>query len=320
MTQAHDHLPDIPALMGPTASGKTFIALELATRYPIEVISVDSRQVYRYMDIGTAKPTKEERSRLPHHCIDLVTPDQHYSAGHFVEDALVAVKDILARGKYPLLVGGTGMYLYALEAGLFETVISEEVRKELRRKATEEGLQSLYQHLKKVDPESAARIHPNDRQRIIRALEVFFSTGVPISRLQSENTVKKFPFPIQKLILFPDRAFLYHRINERVQSMVEAGLIDEVKQLLEMGYTASDPGMKTFGYSEVISYLEEKISIGDMIDQIQKNTRRYAKRQFTWFRKYGGKRLISYGTNDWNLVLKSVTEELSVIFQERGNR
>ncbi|MCK5075029.1 MAG: tRNA (adenosine(37)-N6)-dimethylallyltransferase MiaA, partial [Calditrichia bacterium] len=278
----------IPVITGPTGSGKTSVALAVAEKFPIEIISVDSRQVYRFMNIGTAKPDEKELNRVPHHLIDIRNPDEDFNAGQFVDEVNILVPQILERGAIPLLVGGTAMYIWALEEGLFNAgETPQKIKDFLNKQFEENGLEALYQQLSKVDKETASKLHPNDKQRILRALEIYESTGKPLSYWKKE-TQKSFPYSLQKYIITPDRKLLYEKINKRVDVMIESGLEDEVKNLLNMGYSQKNNALRSVGYQEVIDCFEKECDRETMIEEIKKNTRRYAKRQLTWFRKYKG--------------------------------
>ncbi|MDK2786120.1 MAG: tRNA dimethylallyltransferase [Thermotoga sp.] len=268
---------------GPTAVGKTDLMVEVCEEINAEIVSMDSRQIYRYMDIGTAKPTPEQRKRVPHHMIDILDPDEYYNAFLYRKDSLKAVEDILKRGKIPVYVGGTGLYADALVRGIFEGVPADEnIRKELRElERREPGI--LRKMLEEFDPEAATRIHPNDLKRTIRALEVYMKTGRRISELQKETKGDDRFFII---VLTRERYDLYDRINRRVDRMIEMGLVDEVKRLLSMGYSKDLNSMKTIGYKEVIEYLEGKYDFEKMVHLIKRNTRHFARRQIIWFKRY----------------------------------
>jgi len=268
---------------GPTAVGKTDLMVEVCEEINAEIVSMDSRQIYRYMDIGTAKPTPEQRKRVPHHMIDILDPDEYYNAFLYRKDSLKAVEAILKRGKIPVYVGGTGLYADALVRGIFEGVPADEnIRKELRElERREPGI--LRKMLEEFDPEAATRIHPNDLKRTIRALEVYMKTGRRISELQKETKGDDRFFII---VLTRERYDLYDRINRRVDRMVEMGLVDEVKRLLSMGYSKDLNSMKTIGYKEVIEYLEGKYDFEKMVHLIKRNTRHFARRQIIWFKRY----------------------------------
>ncbi|PLV56657.1 tRNA (adenosine(37)-N6)-dimethylallyltransferase MiaA [Thermotoga sp. SG1] len=268
---------------GPTAVGKTDLMVEVCEEINAEIVSMDSRQIYRYMDIGTAKPTPEQRKRVPHHMIDILDPDEYYNAFLYRKDSLKAVEGILKRGKIPVYVGGTGLYVDALVRGIFEGVPADEnIRKELRElERREPGI--LRKMLEEFDPEAATRIHPNDLKRTIRALEVYVKTGRRISELQKETRGDDRFFII---VLMRERYDLYDRINKRVDRMIEMGLVDEVKKLLSMGYSKDLNSMKTIGYKEVIEYLEGKYDFEKMVHLIKRNTRHFARRQIIWFKRY----------------------------------
>jgi len=278
-------------ILGPTAVGKTELAIELARRIDGEIISADSRQVYKLMDIGTAKPTPQQRKLVPHHVIDCVYPDQTFSAAEFVRLAEEAISDIRRRGKVPLLVGGTGLYFRALVDGLFEgPSADEELRRRLREEARLFGPEHLHTKLRQVDPDAAAKIHPNDLVRVIRALEVYEKTGKPISKLQKQWRSGSPKHPFIAFCLSRGREELYRRIEERVDRMMEMGFLEEVKRLLDMGYSRDLPSMQTFGYKELAAYLCGEIGLEEAIREIKKRTRRFARKQIIWFR--GDDRLI----------------------------
>ncbi len=268
-------------IVGPTASGKTELGIKICRRIKGEIISADSRQIYKYMDIGTAKPLNPE---VPHHLIDIKDPKERYSAYEFYLDAKRCIEDILKRGKRPVVVGGTGLYIRALTEGLFpQPRISPEVKERLLEELKEKGIEALYHELEKVDPEAASKIHPRDRQRIVRALEVYRGTGIPISQFWK----KKIDTGIEPVYIGIgwERKELYRRIEERVKRMVESGWVDEVRNLLSMGYSPSDPGFSSVGYREVVGFIEGRYSEEIMIKLIVKKTKEYARRQIMWFRR-----------------------------------
>ncbi|OEU73869.1 MAG: tRNA (adenosine(37)-N6)-dimethylallyltransferase MiaA [Desulfuromonadales bacterium C00003068] len=270
---------------GPTASGKTDFALKLAEHYPVEVVSADSRQVYRQMDIGTAKVTRDEQRAVHHHLINIIDPDQDISVADFTQLAHVAIKDILNRKKIPVVVGGTGLYIRALTDGLLDGPAENgELRAQLLAdESMAEGI--LHQRLIEVDPLLAHALHRRDLTRIVRGLEVFEATGTPLSELQKQHGFMEQPYRALKFALSVERPLLYDRINRRVHAMVESGLIDETQLLLARGYGAELKSMKTIGYRQIVAHLCEGLSIDDAISWIQRDSRRYAKRQMTWFRK-----------------------------------
>lgn len=277
------------ALMGPTASGKTALALALAERLPCEIVSVDSALVYRGMDIGTAKPTREERARVPHHLIDIRDPAESYSAADFRRDAVPLLADISARGKVPLLVGGTMLYFRVLRDGIADLpAAAPELRAQIDAQAAREGWPALHAELAKVDPAAAARIHPNHSQRIQRALEVFRATGVPLSRWHDAAAQQPLSHRLLQFALAPaDREILHGRIAARFTGMLEQGLIDEVEKLFRRGDLNSQmPSMRAVGYRQVWDYLAGVYGYAEMIEKGVAATRQLAKRQLTWLRAW----------------------------------
>lgn len=276
------------AIMGPTATGKTDLAIRLTESLPCEIISVDSALVYRGMDIGTAKPGPEELAKAPHHLIDIRDPDNTYSAADFRQDCLTLMKDITARGKIPLLVGGTMLYYKALQEGLSTLPAADEkVRQALEQEAAEFGWVALHERLNQVDPESAARIHPNDPQRISRALEVHAITGQAMSTLWQQQKAERLDYRLIKIILFPqDRKQLHQRIERRFKKMIDQGFIDEVESLKKYAHVSMDmPSMRSVGYRQVLEYLDGHYDLPEMLDKGVFATRQLAKRQITWLRK-----------------------------------
>lgn len=275
-------------LIGPTAIGKTDLSLNLAERFNCEIISVDSMQVYRYMDIGTAKPSIQERRGIPHHLIDIIDPDARYDASLFRVDALQAIMDITKRGKIPLLTGGTGLYLKALTDGLFSVSVKEnlDLRENLKKRLDLEGKERLYAELKKIDILTAARIHKNDTHRLLRALEIFYSTGRTWSSYLQEQNESPVQFEkIFKAGLHCKRQDLYDRIEKRSLQMLEGGLIQEVEKLHDMGYDKTLASMQSIGYRHVNNYLSGLWNMDETTRLLVRDTRRYAKRQLTWFGK-----------------------------------
>jgi tRNA dimethylallyltransferase len=278
------------ALLGPTASGKSRLALELAARHSLEIVSVDSAQVYRGMDIGTAKPTAAERSRVPHHLIDLLDPTERYSAGRFRADCVGAIMEIQGRGKIPLLVGGTMLYYKALAQGIDELPVAEPgLRAQIDARAARHGWPSLHADLAKVDPVTAARLSPNDAQRIQRALEVWELTGRPISELQ-QAAAPPLPFELKAHALIPeDRAELHRRIAERFERMLKDGLVEELAALRKRHDLHPDlPSMRCVGYRQAWSYLEGEYGMDELRAKGIAATRQLAKRQLTWLRSLPG--------------------------------
>ncbi len=272
-------------IVGPTGVGKTDAALSLASRLDAEIISADSMQVYRYMDIGTAKPTPAQRRQRPHHLLDVVDPDGEFNAALFREHAMDAMEGIRARDRNVLVAGGTGLYVKALARGLFAgPARNAEIRAGLERTLAEHGPEPLFERLKRVDPDATARIHRRDRVRIVRALEVFQATGKPLSRWQREHRFGDRPFGSLVLGLERPRSELYERIDERCRRMMEAGLLDEVRRLLDRGYAPSLRSMQGVGYRQAVECLTDRLSEAGALTSMQQATRRLAKRQLTWFR------------------------------------
>jgi tRNA dimethylallyltransferase len=276
--------PKILVICGPTASGKSELALELARRLDGEIVNADSMQVYRGMDIGTAKPTPEQSAEIPHHLINVADPDQHFSAADFAEAADAAIRDISFRGKRTIVVGGTGLYIRALLKGLVDSPgDAGELRQGLRAEARERGNQAMWEELRQVDPELAERIHPNNLVRIIRALEVFRLTGIPLSRYQQEHGFSGRRYQSMQIGIRVERPLLYSRIDERVNRMLEQGLLQEVQQLLNAGYGPETRAMRAIGYKEMTAHLAGEYGLDEAIRLIKRDTRHYAKRQLTWF-------------------------------------
>jgi tRNA dimethylallyltransferase len=272
-------------ITGPTAVGKTALSLLLAEELNGEIVSADSRQVYKYMDIGTAKPSREEQEKAPHHFIDVKMPDQYYSAGEYGREARLCVADIFSRGRIPIIVGGSGFYIKALVDGLSASNLSDSAVKERwSEKIRLDGIDAVFKQLWEVDPATAAVLHPNDSQRVVRAMEVWELTGKSISSFQKGDEANANFDPLF-IGLNRERPKLYQRIENRVDIMLQSGLVDEVRQLQELGYTSQLNALRTVGYQEVFDYLNASFDFGTMTDKIKMNTRRYAKRQLTWFRK-----------------------------------
>ena len=275
-------------LMGPTASGKTALALDLVQNYPFEIISVDSAMIYKGMDIGSAKPTLLELQQAPHHLIDIIEPVDAYNVATFCQDAWSLCEDILSRNKIPLLVGGTMMYFNALQFGLSNIPPSDpNVRERLLEEAVIQGIEVLYEQLQQIDPVFAAKIQPQDKQRIVRGLEVFHLTHLPLSHFQHKKASNN-PFSYVNWILMPNsRAWLHERIAARFYKMIQEGLIEEVQALLKhWPLTPNHPSMKCVGYRQVIEYLAEKYSKEELISKGIAATRQVAKRQMTWLRHW----------------------------------
>jgi tRNA dimethylallyltransferase len=281
-------MPSALLLMGPTGAGKSDIALDLARRFPFEIVSVDSAQVYRGMDIGTAKPDLETRARIAHHLIDIRDPETSYSAGEFVRDASAAMREIWSRGRQPLLVGGTMLYFHALLGGIAELPEADlEVRADIDARAAAHGWAALHEELERVDPTAAARIHVNDPQRIQRALEVYRLTGQPITRLQQSAVPAFAEIDVVEIAVSPeDRAVLHGRIEMRFEAMWAAGFLDEVRRLRQRStLSAEHPAMRAVGYRQLWKFLSGQSALEDSKKQALAATRQLAKRQLTWLRR-----------------------------------
>jgi tRNA dimethylallyltransferase len=278
--------PKLIIIFGPTAVGKSNLVMELAPLLNAEVINADSQQVYRQMDIGTAKPSKQERLKVPHHVIDVVEPDEEFNAAKYRHLATASAQDIQSRDKQVIVSGGTGLYIRALTRGLFVGPGQDAaIRKALNVEVENNGLGSLYQRLERVDAFAASWIHPNDRQRIIRALEVYQSTGKPISAWQNEHAFRECRFSTVKIGLDRQREELYDRINQRCDQMIDAGLVREVKGLLEKGYSSDLHSLRSVGYRHMGLFLIGRMSFDEAVHLMKRDTRRLAKRQLTWFRR-----------------------------------
>ena len=275
----------IPAIVGPTASGKSDIALKLCQMTGGELVSCDSMQIYRGLDIGTAKPTVEEQKLVRHHMIDIVDPDTSYSVSDYYRDASVAIRDILSRGKLPVICGGTGQYISALVKGMkFEsTDVDKAIIDDLYNRFENEGIDGIYDELQKVDPEAADKIHPNNTRRVIRAYAVYLQYGKTFTEKGREAVASGGEFPIKLFQPDWDRSILYDRINLRVDKMIESGLVDEAKWLLD-NYPNYSTAYQAIGYKELFPYIKGEISLEKAIYDLKLNTRHYAKRQLTWFR------------------------------------
>lgn len=272
---------------GPTASGKTRLAIDIAKSVNGEIVNADSMQIYKYMNIGSAKPTLEEQSEAKHHLIDFLEPDEEFSVANYTELAHKVIAEISSRGKVPIMCGGTGLYINSVvnDITFGEIETDYKLREELNELAKQHGSQYLLDILKEFDPVSAQRLHPGNLRRIVRAIEFYRTTGIPISEHQEMTKQKESRYEPLMLCVKWDREVLYDRINKRVDIMMNDGLLDEVKQLMEMGYTKELNSMKGIGYKEIIDYFEGNMSLEDTVNLIKQSSRRYAKRQLTWFRR-----------------------------------
>ena len=304
-------------LVGPTATGKSKMAIYLAKQIGGEIVSADSMLVYKGMDIGTAKPTQIERDGIKHHLIDLVNPDETFNVARFRALASKVIKEIYLNNKRIIVVGGTGLYIKALLYGLFShPPIPNEISEKIKKIEREKGQEGLFSWLSDIDPESAKNIHPNDRIRTIRALEIFLMTGRSIKEFHKEHGFKENYYDPLLIGLWMDKKLLYKRIEERTDEMIEKGFVDEVKYLLAKGYNPELPSMKALGYRQIIKYLQKEISLDKAIHLIKRDTKRYAKRQFTWFKKVSGINWFYYPYNKGN-ILKMVKEFIN---QKREGR
>lgn len=301
--------PTVIVICGPTASGKTALSIELAKRINGEIVSADSMQIYKDMNIGSAKVTPEEMQGIKHYLIDFVSPDQRYSVANYKLDAKQAIEEILNKGKTPIVVGGTGLYIDSLiyEIEYNDIKINEDYRKKLENIKEKEGLEKLYEMAVKIDPIAMQKISKNDSKRIMRILEIYEATGKTKTEQEAESRTKEVSYNYKVFAITMDREKLYDRINKRVDIMLEKGLIEEVENLLNK-YKEFPTAMQGLGYKEVRDYLEGNLSKQEMIDTIKQESRRYAKRQLTWFRK--NKQTI------WIDGLNNTDENINIILEE----
>ena len=301
-------LPKIVTIEGPTAVGKSNFAHKLSTYFPAEIISADSRQIYRHLDIGTAKPDKATQDKYCYHGIDLITPDQKFDSGKFIQYSDDQIKIITSKEKIPLIVGGTGFYIQSLLRGLFHSPeIPISVKNRLNKRYEKVGFDVLYKELEEIDSESALRIAKNDKNRLLRAIEIWEVTGKTISDHWKKQQKEK-QFDAYRILLTQNREILYNKINKRVEKMIDLGLLDEFDKILNLGYNSKDFGMNTVGYKELFSLRNGERNLVDTINLIQKNTRNYAKRQFTWYKK-----------QDFDLTIDPLDINFSVIVKNIQN-
>lgn len=278
--------PNIVCVVGPTASGKTSYAIDIAKQRNGEIVSCDSMQIYKYMNIGTAKATKDEQEQVPHHMIDFVHPNTDYSVADYAIDAKRCIEDIISRGRLPVLCGGTGLYLDAVIKGIefSEEKRDDEYREYLWDLAEQNGVDAVFELLREKDPEEADKVHPNNVKRVIRALEICKTTGM--TKTEADRiAVSGSPYNAEIIGLLMDRECLYERINRRVDMMMEQGLVEEVKSLLDMNIRRDSTAMQAIGYKELVSYLDGSTTLCEAVDKIKQESRRYAKRQMTWFKR-----------------------------------
>lgn len=276
----------IVAVVGPTASGKTALAVKLAKRFNGEVISADSMQVYKGMDIATAKPDENEMSGIPHHLISIISPDEEFSVSIFKTLAEKAIEDISSRGKLPIIAGGTGLYIDALlnNTTFLDNTKNDEIRSKLQKRAESEGAEALYKELLEKDPQTAEKIHPNNVLKIVRALEILYSSGKTLTEQNAESHLEKSPY--ESLIIglnAKERDYLYNRINSRVEKMVDMGLVEECRAFYSQSFAHT--AVQAIGYKEIKPYIDGEITLDEAKDNLKQSTRRYAKRQLTWFRR-----------------------------------
>ena len=305
--------PKVIVIVGPTASGKTALSIQLAKKINGEIVSADSMQIYEDMDIGTAKPTSEEMDGIKHYLVDCVSPTIRYSVANYKTDALKAIEEILNKGKTPIVVGGTGLYVDSLVQGIEynDIEVDLEYRKQLDEIAEEKGLDELYNRAVEIDPQAMQKISKNDKKRIFRVLEIYHSTGKNKTAQEVESRINENPYDYIVFAIDMQRERLYDRINRRVDIMLESGLVDEVKSLINK-YEELPTAIQGLGYKEVVSYLENEITYDEMVEKIKQETRRYAKRQLTWFRR--NKKIIWLNglddiQNNINIILKGVEGE-----------
>ena len=303
--------PTVIVIGGPTASGKSNLAVELAKKIDGEIISADSMQIYKDMNIGTAKITEEEMQGIPHYMIDIVSPEERYSVSEYKKEAEKAIEEILKKGKMPIIVGGTGLYIESLIYGIEfqQEEFDEEYRKKLDNIAEKEGREKLYEEAKIIDPKAMEKIRKNDRKRIIRVLEIYHKTGKTKTEQEIESRKKEVKYNYKLFAINFDREKLYSRIEQRIDQMIENGLIQEVEDIKKK-YNKFPTAMQGLGYKEVVEYLENKITKEEMLEKLKKETRHYAKRQLTWFRKY--KEIIWLeGENEINSNLEIIIKQMN---------
>lgn len=303
--------PTVIVIGGPTASGKSNLAVKLAQKINGEIISADSMQIYKEMNIGTAKITEEEMQGIKHHMISFVSPEERYSVSTYKKEAESKIEEILKKGKNPIIVGGTGLYIESLIYGIEfqDEKIDEEYRKELNDIAEKEGLEKLYEEAKKIDKTAMKKISPNDRKRIIRVLEIYHKTGKTKTEQEILSRQKEVKYNYKVFAITMDREKLYERIEKRVDQMIEDGLIKEVEEIRKK-YNKFPTAMQGLGYKEVVEYLENKITKEEMIEKLKKETRHYAKRQLTWFRKYKELTWLK-GEDDISINLEKIIKQMN---------
>ncbi|MFP4016361.1 MAG: tRNA (adenosine(37)-N6)-dimethylallyltransferase MiaA [Halanaerobiales bacterium] len=296
-------------ILGPTAAGKTELSLKIAEEINGEIISADSMQIYRMMDIGTAKASKEEQQRIKHHLIDIVNPDQEFSVADYQEKVDKLIPEIIARGSLPILVGGTGLYIKAIIEGFLfpEMNTNMELRKQLEKEASKHGNEYVHDKLRKIDKELAEKLHPNDLRRVIRGIEVYHETGHTVTYYKEKQAETPARYNALKIGLTRERDILYQRINQRVDKMIEEGLIKEVNSLLESGYDIGTTALQGLGYKEILRYLDNEYSLDEAVRILKRDTRHFAKRQLTWFRRDNSIHWFDLSEMDQSTVFKEIT-------------
>jgi len=280
-------MSEVIVLTGPTASGKTAVSIELAKLLNGEIVSADSMQIYKYMNIGTAKPSEEEKQGINHYMINIISPDENYSVARYKQNASKFIEEIIAKGKTPIVSGGTGLYINSLVYNIkySDTETNFKLRNELIQIAESKGNDYVYNMLSEMDPKAASRLHKNNLKRVVRAIEVYKSTGKSIIEHEAESRLVPPAYKYKIFCLNFERNLLYDKINERVDLMIKVGLVEEVSKLVQMGYSDGLTAMQAIGYKELLAYLKGKASLDESIDTIKRETRRYAKRQMTWMKK-----------------------------------
>lgn len=300
----------VVVIVGPTCSGKTKLGIELAEKLNSEIISADSRQIFKYLTIGTAKPSKKELSQVKHHFIDILEPSENYNVGLYEKDALKVIDELSAKNKLPIVVGGSGLYIKAIVDGIVDIDSDEELREQLIEEKDKYGNEFLYNKLKQIDKEAAESMLPQNWKRVIRAIEVYHLTGKSILEIH-EIQKRNLNYSFYQFGLNWERETLYKNIEKRVDDMIGSGLVEEVKNILELGYDKKLNALNTVGYKEIISYLENEITLERAVELIKRNTRRFAKRQMTWFRK--DKRINWIGIKSENDILSAKEQILKKI-------
>jgi tRNA dimethylallyltransferase len=302
------------AIVGPTASGKTILSILLAEKLHAEIISADSRQIYKYLNIGTAKPTPEDLHRVHHHFIDILDPDQEYNAADYGLQVRSKIEKLLKQEIHPILVGGSGLYVRAVIDGFFKGPGKDsEIREQLEKEAQRFGAEMLFEKLKRIDPDSAAKMDASKVRRVIRALEVYYTTGKSISDLHSTQESRA-PFDVLQYAFEWERKTLYERINHRIDEMIENGLVEEVRELKARGYLSGMNALNTVGYKETFDFIEGNLTKEEMVRLIKQNSRRYAKRQLTWFRADKRIRWIPVSEKtDWNEIAEMIQKEFQTV-------